>query len=157
MEQSISFNHRQFDRLFPFYFAINADLQIIEAGCSLQKLMPELQGKKFSDIFIITRPKIALLKFENLKSSTNVIIIECIDSRKLTLRGQIEYIPEKNALFFLGSPWFQNIEEVIENNLTLNDFAYHDPLIDLLHILKTQDNTNEDLKYLLRKINYQKR
>ncbi|MBG9378074.1 response regulator [Panacibacter sp. DH6] len=120
--------------------------------------MPVLKGEIFTDVFVISRPHIEAHTFENLKSSlTNVVIIECVSQSNIKLRGQFEYVPAQHALYFLGSPWFQNIEDVIANNLTLHDFACHDPLIDLLHLLKTQDITNEDLKYLLKKINIQKK
>lgn len=45
------------------------------------------------------------------------------------------------------------MDELIASNLTLHNFALHDPMIDLLHVLKTQDITMDDVQMLLRKVN----
>ena len=84
------------------------------------------------------------------------VILECLNEKQIKLRGQFEFLEQTNELLFLGSPWFGSIEEVIENNLSLNDFAYHDPMIDLLHVLKTQEITSDDLKQVLKTVNKQK-
>ena len=55
-----------------------------------------------------------------------------------------------------GLPWFGSMEQVIERQLTIHDFAIHDPLIDLLHVLKTQEIITDEIKQLLNKVNHQK-
>jgi PAS domain S-box-containing protein len=49
------------------------------------------------------------------------------------------------------------MEEMVANNLTFHDFAFHDPMLDLLHVLKTQEITTQELKEVLAKINSQKK
>jgi hypothetical protein len=46
-------------------------------------------------------------------------------------------------LYFLGSPWFVSMEEILERKLTMHDFALNDPLVDLLHVLNNQEITLE--------------
>jgi PAS domain S-box-containing protein len=84
------------------------------------------------------------------------VVIECINENKSSLRGQIEFIEYNNTLLFIGSPWFGSMEDVKKNNLNIDNFAKHDPLIDLLHVLKTQEITTEELKVLLNTVNKQK-
>jgi PAS domain S-box-containing protein len=72
----------------------------------------------------------------------------------MSLRGQFETI--ENSLLFVGSPWFNSMHDVVEKKLTLHDFAVHDPLIDLLHVLNNQENTSKELKELLMVVNNQK-
>ncbi|NND07783.1 MAG: PAS domain S-box protein [Saprospiraceae bacterium] len=126
-------------------------------GKTLAKLYPDLCGKSLVDHFRVVRPDIPEQSFQSFKSLTNqMVVIECNNKQRTTLRGQIEYLKDSNGLMFIGSPWFGSVEQVIENNLSLHDFAYHDPMIDLLHVLKTQEITTEDLKHLLKTVNKQK-
>ena len=157
MSSFISFTSDQFNRLFPFYFVINRDLRIISVGTSMAKLCRFEEDKKFNDYFTIPRPYTQINTLDDLKSVNNdLIILEFRSAGKLLLRGQFEYLHEADLALFVGSPWFDSMEQVRENNLVINDFARHDPLIDLLHVLKTQEITNDDLKQLITTINQQK-
>jgi len=150
-----TFNEEDFNRLFPFFILINKDLKVESTGKSLHKISPIIKNKKITDSFSIIRPELSNISVDSIQSITNkLIIIQCHNKQKTILRGQIEYLKANNQFLFLGSPWMNSMEEVIDNHLTLNDFAFHDPLIDLLHVLKTQEITNQDLKELL--INLQK-
>ncbi|MDE3252601.1 MAG: PAS domain S-box protein [Bacteroidota bacterium] len=152
-----SFQESHFSRLFPFYILINDSLEIVAAGKSLEKIYPALTGTRFSDRFSLSRPETTQLSFEALSGLVEkLVILNCHNRQKTILRGQLERIPENNQLLFIGSPWFGNIEEVVESHLTLSDFAFHDPMIDLLHVLKTQEITNQDLKQLLITLQSQK-
>lgn len=157
MKNQFQFDKTQFNRLFPFYIKINNNLNIIDYGDTLQKVYPNQTGIAFLEAFLLKRPTGITPTFDHLATiSGKQIIIECLNEKKINLRGQIEYLSESNELLFLGSPWFGSIEEVLDNNLTLDDFAYHDPMIDLLHVLKTQEITAEDLKQVLKTVNKQK-
>lgn len=155
MNTHFTFNEEDFNRLFPFFILINKDLKVESTGKSLHKISPIIKNKKITDSFSIIRPELSNISVDSIQSITNkLIIIQCHNKQKTILRGQIEYLKANNQFLFLGSPWMNSMEEVIDNHLTLNDFAFHDPLIDLLHVLKTQEITNQDLKELL--INLQK-
>jgi len=154
---NVSFDSAQFNRIFPFYILINQHLVVESNGKTLEKMFPGIIGKSFIENFIVKRPELPELDFSSLNSLINqMIVIECKNPRKTTLRGQIELLPATNQLLFVGSPWFGSMEQVIENNLRLDDFAFHDPMIDLLHVLKTQEITTDELKKLLKTINKQK-
>ena len=86
-----------------------------------------------------------------------VVIDSIIDgATNFSIRGQIESLKTGHELLFIGSPWFDSIENVNNAGLNLHDFAHHDTLTDMLHLLKTQEITNQDLKHLLETINKQK-
>ncbi|PKP46892.1 MAG: hypothetical protein CVT94_13240 [Bacteroidetes bacterium HGW-Bacteroidetes-11] len=151
---AVSFESTQFDRIFPFFLLISQNLVVESNGKTIEKLFPGIIGRPFFENFLIKRPELSVLDFNSLQSLTNqMVVIECRNLRKTTLRGQLEHLTASNQILFIGSPWFGSMEQVIENNLRLDDFAYHDPMIDLLHVLKTQEITTDELKKLLQTIN----
>ncbi|MBX9808473.1 MAG: hypothetical protein K2X95_11825, partial [Flavobacteriaceae bacterium] len=157
MANPFSFNEAQFDHLFPFYILINKDLKIVGYGKSISKLCDLQKAKNFNQLFTIPRPLTLINSFEDLIALQNqLVLMELSSDKKLTLRGQFEYMQETDEILFLGSPWFGSIEQLRENNLKINDFSKNDPLIDLLHVLKTVEITNDDLKELVSTINKQK-
>lgn len=151
------FDLESFNRLFPFYIVIDNDLKIASFGKSLSKLVPHLkENQSFSEFFSIKRPEIHVPTYQTiLELYSQLVIIETVVGNTIVLRGQFQQY--NSAILFVGSPWFVSMDEVIENNLKLNDFAIHDSLIDLLHLLKNQENSNADLKELIIKINEQKK
>jgi len=157
MAINFTFQEEHFNRIFPFYILINEDLIVESTGNTLKKIFAETTGKNFLRHYHIKRPESKIADFESLKSlNGQLLIIECLNEKKTTLRGQIDFFPETGQLLFMGSPWFDSLEEIIENNLSLHDFAFHDAMTDLLHVMKTQENTNDDLKFLLKTVSRQK-
>ncbi|MGZ9674785.1 PAS domain S-box protein [Flavobacterium sp. GNP001] len=157
MEQiNFKFDENSFNKLFPFYILIDDNLLIRGIGKSLMKTFPNINlNENFLQKFSVKRPFLTEQNFENLKNIANQLIVIETHFSGVQLRGQLQ--PYENYLLFVGTPWFVSMEEVVQNNLTLHDFAFHDPSLDLLHVLKVQEITNEDLKVLLAKINDQKK
>ena len=149
------FDENNFNRLFPFYILIDNDLKIKSFGKSLAKICPEIQNAfSFVSCFEISRPHLESPTFHEIVSNSNQLsVIKCKKS-EISLRGQFELV--NDSLLFVGSPWFQSMIEVVEKKLTLHDFALHDPLLDLLHVLNNQENNSKELKELLTTINNQK-
>jgi PAS domain S-box-containing protein len=157
MNDDFVFGTGQISKLFPFYIEVDKNLMVTSSGKSLQKICPVMDNQEFSELFTIIRPGIQKLDFETLKScSGQLVIMELSGGRSIKLRGQFELIPDRNSLIFIGSPWFGSMDQVRERNLTLHDFAIHDPMIDLLHVIKTQELAATDLKNLLSTISRQK-
>jgi len=157
MTQPFSFNKEQFNRLFPFYILINRDLRVIGMGKSLSKLFDLEKIKQFNHSFSIPRPLTPINTIDDLIALNNqLVVLEPETEANYKLRGQFEYLEEKDEILFVGSPWFGSMEQIKENNLVINDFAKHDPLIDLLHVMKSHAITNEELKELISTINKQK-
>jgi len=158
MNQTVQFNTEQFNRLFPFYLLLNEKLEIVSCGKSLKKLCPAIEGHSFTDYCQVNRPQIELTSFQSLQQLCNELVVLTLNNEFGTvLRGQFECLKDTNELLFIGSPWFGSMEQVKDSTLTIHDFAIHDPLIDLLHVLKTQEISNEDLKELLNANQQQKK
>lgn len=145
-----------FNKIFPFYFLVDENLSITSCGRSLIKLLPNCQnGECFSSIFKFVRPYIEKITADNFWQITNqLIVIESHALGAISLRGQFE--PYEKGFVFIGSPWFNSMDALIEKKLTLNDFAIHDPLIDLLHVMNNLKNSSNELKELLTTVNKQK-
>ncbi|MBF6642194.1 PAS domain S-box protein [Flavobacterium sp. J49] len=146
-----------FNKIFPFYILLNEHLQIISFGKNIPKIITGLtEGTPFDSIFTIVRPHVDNITPENFhKNTDHLIVITTKDSDKVTLRGQFEKLD--NNFLFIGSPWFNSMNEVTDKNLTLNDFAYHDPILDILHISKNQEINYKELKELLETVNEQRK
>lgn len=152
-----NFNVEEFNKIFPFYILIDKKLKIKSIGKTLAKLLPEeFNGSYFVDVFEFQRPHFEFLDFENFNQTLNqlVVISPKFDS-SISLRGQFNIIDDR--FVFVGTPWFNSIQEVVNKKLTLHDFAFHDPLLDLLHVLKNQEIHNEELKELLQTVNNQRK
>lgn len=152
-----NFNVDEFNSIFPFYILIDEELKIKCLGKSLAKLLPkEFIGNSFVDLFEFQRPHFDELKIQNINQTFNQLVIfnPKIDT-SISLRGQINSY--NNNYLFVGTPWFSSIQDVVDKKLTLHDFAFHDPLLDLLHVLKNQEIHNEELKELLHALNNQKK
>lgn len=156
-KEFLNFSTEDFNDIFPFYILMDATLRITETGNSLKKIAPELNNVLFENSFSIIRPFISELNFGTLTSYNNqLIIFESKTAKRITFRSQLKFIPEKNQIMLLASPWFENVNELIETGLNFKDFATHNPIIDFLHILKTQEIANEEMKQVLQKLNKQK-
>lgn len=157
MSQVFQFNQDQFNHLFPFYLLIDKEMKMRSVGKSIEKLCALNVDDFFGKYFIVPRPLTSVNHFQDLVQLKNqLVVIENIQNKEIVIRGQFEYLESSEEVLFIGSPWFNSVEQVSGSNLTINDFAYHDPLIDLLHVLKTRDITNDDLKKLVHSFNKQK-
>jgi len=152
----LSFNIDQFERLFPFHLLLNRDLQIVLAGKSLQKLISIPPLAPFTSFFHLQRPQTAEENFAALLALQNqLVVIQSKTADSFLLRGQLEQI-DHEMLLYIGSPWLASMDEVKQRNLLLNDFAYHDPMIDLLHVIKTQEIAASEVRQLLTTVNEQR-
>lgn len=155
-EIKLQFDSNSFSKFFPYFILIDENLKLISWGRSLKKVIPEITlGDDFINHFSVTRPKLTNLDSQNFNLVLDQLIIIFNTTNNLSIRGQFE--KHGSSFVFVGSPWFSSMEEVVKRQLTLHDFAFHDPLLDLLHILKNQDINNAELKELLDTVNNQRK
>jgi PAS domain S-box-containing protein len=146
------FSRGDFNNLFPFYIELNPDLAIVSMGSSAQKLLGQLEGQSLYDQFLIERPHAESFSFQELAEAKGEIFIMLFGASSLRFRGQWLAQTNSNTLFFVGSPWIQNVEELQKRQLLFTDFAIHDVTFDFLHIIKNIEINSDEIKVLLAKL-----
>ncbi len=157
MNSSIQFELAEFSKIFPFYILFDENLIIQNHGPSIEKVAPNCKHKQFLDFFTIDRPLLSDVTFLEIKCTTNQLVFIKSKNADIRLKGQFNFLPDRQEIIFLGAAWFDSTETLTNSGLHLLDFAPHNPLIDLLHLLKTQEIVNDELKQLVHKLNEQKK
>jgi PAS domain S-box-containing protein len=145
----------KFNKLFPFHLLLDDRNCIVSFGASLKKICPLEQGRAFADFFHLKCPTLYGSEFHTGLLADQIVMLEPHHSPGLILRGQVELVGNGQAMF-VGTPWFANMDQVVAADLSIRDFAVHDPMIDLLHVLQTQETTTREAKELLMQVNHQK-
>ena len=154
----LTFDYNDFNDIFPFYILMDNTLTILKTGQSLQKIIPDSTEIHFEKLFSIVRPYTPVINFDQIKLiHEQLIIIKFIKRESITFRGQFKFLHNSKQVIFIGSPWFDDANKLIESGLQINDFPPHNPMIDFLHMLKTQEIANEDMRNAMEKINWQKK
>lgn len=150
-----SFTADKFNKLFPFYIQMDGEGNVLSFGKSLSKICKISCGVPLSESFIIKRPTMETTLINIRSLVDQMVVLDSIHNASITLRGQFEFTANDNVVF-IGTPWFGTMDQVVDNKLSIKDFAIHDPLIDLLHVLKSQEITTNEIKELLIRVNKQK-
>lgn len=156
----ITLGAEAFAAIFPFHFAfreIDQELRIIQIGRALPRAVKGIRtGARVDEFLRLKRPEVTL-SGENLAAETkSLILLEVIESG-LLLRGQITVNPDGRTFLFLGSPWIVEVGGLREFDLSVEDFAIHDPAIDLLQMLQFTRNALTDAKRLASRFDEQRR
>jgi len=146
-----------FDEVFPFHFAFGPDWKIVRRGKSLARVCPLITpGAKFSEVFTPVRPA-ASFDFEDIAQAPRALFLIKEVATGLLLRGQMLSLrPAEDLIVFLGSPWLAEAAAISQQGLSFDDFAIHDPALDLLHALQSQKIAVADLKKLAAKLQAQR-
>lgn len=149
----VSFTATEFDAIFPFHIGFGRDGVITDCGRSLQKLSPALRrGQLFSAAFAPKRPS-APFEWAGLAAAAGRLVTIVEGSTGTILRGQFMVLGER--MFFLGTPWLADTAELQNLGLQLDDFAAHDPTLDLLQLLQLQKIVSHDLQLLSARLKQQ--
>jgi len=150
---SVRFTATDFDLVFPFHVGYGADGRIASLGRSLRKVAPALRtGQLFTEAFAPVRPA-APFAWARLAEAAGRLhtIREC--SSAVLLRGQ--FLVLDGLMFFLGTPWLSDTSELERRSLLMDDFAAHDPTLDLLQVLQLQKIVADDLQAIMAKLKQQ--
>jgi PAS domain S-box-containing protein len=140
-----SFGEESLTTFFPFYILIDSSLCIKSLGRSLHKICPEISiGQKVSDNFSFQKAKLTTLSFGEISKHINKPLVLESKNKKLILSGQIEV--KDDFILFLGSPKLTSLNDLININLTENDFALNDPAIELLDKVNKQEIVIKELQ-----------
>ncbi|XP_064636807.1 guanylate cyclase soluble subunit beta-1-like isoform X2 [Lineus longissimus] len=146
---SIPINPVTFASAFPFHFLFNEDLTIVQAGNSIQRVIPSLESGhvKVIELFRMQRPQMKL-NFVNILAHINTVFVlqskegaTCVtaddppgnaEDISLRLKGQMTLIMESGCILFLCSPSIANIDDLYRRGLFLSDIPLHDATRDLV-------------------------
>lgn len=158
MSISIELSPDLLDIIFPYYLILDRDLTIKQMGKGIKKLCSRLStGEQFSQHFMIQRPAHVISQFNNIISEErNVFILEYIPDNNILIKGQIIHIKNEQLLLFIGSPQISDMPMLKALNLTINDFALHDRVVDFLFSLHSQNTALADTRALTSRLQNQK-
>ena len=145
----VSFDERQFNRLFPFHLLLDRTLRIESIGRTMKKIFPVAVHDEFLKQFRIKAPGGSFSRFESLRGLVGQpVLVDSFAGGGITLHGEFHYLPEKECLLFIGSPLFASMAEVNFHRLDTSDFAIQHPVVDLLQQLSEQKSVNEKIEGL---------
>lgn len=134
------------DQLLPFHCVVDAALTITAAGPSLARIVgADPVGRTWPDLFAGT------LQPGNLERHAGQLFVARAQATGISLRGQVIADPDGGWLL-AWSPWLDSTEQFASSGLTLNDFAVHDPLVDLLHLMDAYDRARREAAEPLERI-----
>ncbi|WP_139556886.1 ATP-binding protein [Methylotetracoccus oryzae] len=146
----------QFESLFPFHVAIDSDMTISRAGRSFLRLCPDVPvGAVLTTFFALKRPQV-VLGFAALRESAGKLLLWQRIGSELTLRGHVLEQPENGCLLMIWSPWLTDTAEIRSHGLSVEDFPLHDPVIDLLQVVRSHTMALADVRKLADKLTAQR-
>lgn len=135
----LGLNHDLLERAFPFHLALDKNLQIVQAGKSIQNFLDEaIDDSAFTQQFEILRPRISP-SFELFSRIAGQAVTAKLLNSGLTFRFQILYDQDATLLFLVGSPALKEKSEFKQYGLKLTHFAAHDTMPDYLMVLKPKE------------------
>ncbi len=145
----------QFAAAFPFHFAVDRGFKFLQVGSSLAKVCPDIRtGVPLGDVLRRSGQQGLVTREWVLENKSRFFLLEHAASG-LQLRGQ--FVPAADgALLFLGSPWFTDAAQLSTSGLRFEDFAIHDPIVDLLLVLQASKAAVADGKKLAQKLTAQR-
>ncbi|CAF4951925.1 unnamed protein product [Pieris macdunnoughi] len=134
-----------FCRVFPFHLMFDRELNIVQAGRSVTRLLPRLNkpGCKITDVLETVRPHLEMT-FANVLAHINTVYVlktkpeemsvsdHHEDIASLRLKGQMLYIPETNVVVFQCYPSVTNLDDLTRRGLCISDIPLHDATRDLV-------------------------
>lgn len=134
----------QIGQIFPFFFQMDDQGQIILTGPSLQRYISTNQRPiSLFDQFVFQTPRITSLdQIEN--SIGEILLLSVAAEQKLVLRGQFLRLEAHQGILFIGIPWITDINAVNELGLTIGDYSLYEPTTYFLMLSTAQKNTLEN-------------
>lgn len=141
--------------VFPFHFAFDRDLWVLQTGPALPKTCAALSvGSNLRDALSIRSPRVSLDFEEITASPRSLFALEVIDPA-FVLRGQVQLLDDGEIALFLGSPWIQSPEEFERLGLRAVDFAVHDTMLENAWSQKARATAVSDAERVLEQLELQ--
>ena len=151
-----SLSPHQLEQVFPFHLVFNQNLEIVQLGTSLTRLYPELLlGSRIEQHFQIHRPTLSVT-FDAIREQSDSLFLLESHQNGMRLRGQMVHVEESNVIFFIGSPWITDVADLESLELSLEDFAIHEPVVDFLFLLQAHKTALSEARELTKKLTKQR-
>jgi anti-anti-sigma factor len=138
-------------RIFPFHIGVDAELRIRSLGpVLLRRLGEQARGRGLAELFEIQRPALAA-DFATLRARTHQLVVLAHREGPLRLRGEFVAAAD-GGLMFIGTPWLQALAQLSALGLELDDFASHDPSVELLVALAATQTSIADANALSQRL-----
>lgn len=145
-----------FERLFPFHFSWDESMRLTAVGVSMRKVGDDVVlGAGLGELFQMIRPQVELSPVFAAAHQDRLLLFEHRRSG-VAFRGQLVPLPDQGVTVMVASPWLSDTAQFEALGLTTADFAIHDPSMDLLQVLQTQQMANQDLKRLTERLTRQR-
>ena len=149
-KMTLSFNQQQIQQLFPFHLLLNADLEIISSGNSMVKVMPALRlGTAISQYFALEHSGFADTFSQAITQSTS-FIIKSTSSNHYFMMQPVCF--ENGDVLLAGKPVINNNFSLTDYNLTINDFASKDNVVEQLFLIQATKKSLSDATTLNQEI-----
>lgn len=148
MEYVVGLNAADFADVFRWHFAFDESFRLTQLGTTLRRLCPDCsRGTDIASAVTSIYPRGELTAEFIRKHSKRFFLLE-IQHLRLRLRGEIRFLGQHGVYIFIGSPWFTDAEELTRFGLHNDDFAVHDPVVDMLQLFQLNKVALEDAKKL---------
>lgn len=142
-------NDSVFEKIFPFFVRIDKHMKIVDSGASIRKVIGQVNGRSFEEVFKFIRPSMSIrYEFNSLLEHQDIIIIlESLEfPLKTRFRGQFIFFPDQEEIVYINSPWMTDVLDLSFHNLLITDFAIHDTITDNLQLLQSKEIVNKDMR-----------
>jgi signal transduction histidine kinase/CheY-like chemotaxis protein/HPt (histidine-containing phosphotransfer) domain-containing protein len=147
-----------FKLLLPFHLLLSVDCKIESFGISIENLFPSLKiGDDFCSNFSVEGPEIPSQNYELKKLVNKPILLSYNNYDHIHFTGIIEYIEQEDKYIFVGNPYLNARDIVIEKTLKEIDLKKMNSVKGLLDIFKNKQITNLEFKELLVKVSQHKK
>jgi PAS domain S-box-containing protein len=145
-----------FHALFPFHLVFAGDGCLRQAGRSLARVSSSFAvGAYFAELFAVRRPEGS--DWDWIRCHPGVLFLLHHRATGLPIRGHFVAVPGgDDGVLFLGSPWITSTQELESYRLLLSDFALHDPTVDLIQVMQSQQMALVDLQALADRLGAQR-
>ncbi len=147
----------QIAELFPFHFAFDREMRLVQVGRSLAKICPEaIPGADTRILFEIERPSMNRNWLGLSEAKGQLFILRHQTMAQLRLRGQMLDLPEQGYMVFLCSPWLPEVGAMRALGLKIGDFPVHDSMPEFLQVVQAQTHALDDLRRLTERLKTQR-
>lgn len=152
MQELNVFTREQLKTIFPFHVMVGEDMQLIQVGDLIKKLINQLElGTSLFTYFEIKNARKAL-KFSDIVDAADKLYYLNALCGNLTLKGAFYPTAKSSQLIYIGNMLPIQILSNVGTQVNLKDFPIYDSFPDFLFIQRANERTIQELKLSNQKI-----